>query len=422
MNINNLQLPSLKPEISLLDNETPFHFFVNGEMNVIRLEFLFSNAGRINQQKPFIAAITNAMLTEGTEKFSAYQIAEALDYYGAFVERVANMESFSIVFYFLEKYSENILPYIKQIILHPLFPQKQLDICIEKLKQQQQINEQKTSFIASKEFYHRIFNDNPYGQTGSSQDFDFITQKDISNFYDQYIAVQNSLTIIASGNITDRFCEGIKMLFGKSQRRKNISENDFLHINVNTQQKGEKYLTSMQNAQQVSIRLGKKIIKYSHNDFLPLKVLNTVLGGYFGSRLMTNIREEKGLSYGISSSVFSYKNAGVFLISADVKAEEYNLAIEEVKNELQKLIDEPIKEQELKRVRNYLTGDIIRSLDGSLDLGERYAYLISKDMPLDYFYKYMTVTRSITATELQQIAKKYLNPNTFIQIAVGKVK
>jgi predicted Zn-dependent peptidase len=417
--IKNIKLSSLESEKRILDNGTSFHFFSDSQMNVIRLEFLFADAGKTNQSKPFVATITNSLLTEGTEKFTAFQIAEALDYYGAFVERTTNMESSSIVFYFLKKHSDNLLQYIEQIIQHPVFPEEQLEISIHKLRQQQKINEQKTSFSASNEMYRRLFPSHPYGSVGSTKDFDTITRNDICSFYNQHLQGQKALTIIASGDITAQFGLSINSFFGKEKRNTNAVN----CVNEPPMQipSSEISLLHLPNSQQVSLRLGKRTITHNNSSFLSLKVLNTVLGGYFGSRLMTNIREQKGLSYGINSGLFSYWKAGVMYVSADVKAEQYDLAMKEVCNEMSRLIDETISKEELDRVKNYLTGDIIRSLDGTLDVSERSAYLLAKQLPVNYFNEYLEIINDITPSKLQSLARQFLNPDSFIKIATGKV-
>jgi predicted Zn-dependent peptidase len=419
MKTQNIDLPSLQPQTIILDNQTPLHYFNNKEMNVVRLEFLFQNAGKINQKKPFVATITNAMLTEGTESFTAFQIAEALDYYGAFVEKNANAEASSIVFYFLKKHSESLLPYIEEIILRPKFPEKELNLNKDKLKQQQQINEQKTSFLAANKFYQSIFPCHPYGLVGTTQDFDKISQNDIAAFYDDFMAEQNTLTIIASGSLDQPFINLLNRSIGSSLRKKNVERQKIETPNYSPQT--ELIKVNLSSATQVSLRIGKAIVAYDSEDYLPLKVLNCVFGGYFGSRLMSNIREEKGLSYGINSALFTYSNVGVMSILADVKANKYDLAIKEVSKEMEILRSEKIEEEELNRVKNFLKGEILRSLDGSFELGERYGNLISKGISPNYFSNYLNVVNSITSSDLQALASKYFSLESFTTVVAGKV-
>ncbi|MDR0790185.1 MAG: insulinase family protein [Bacteroidales bacterium] len=419
MKTNNIKLPSLKPEMANLDNQTPFAYFNNKEMNVVRLEFMFGNASKVHQNKPFVAMTANAMLTEGTENFTAFQIAEAFDYFGAFIERVANAESSSIVFYFLKKHAQRIIPYIEETILRPNFPENELNIANERHKQQQQINEQKTGFIASNKFYKSIFPSHPYGLVGTAQDFDLLNQNDISTFYDDFMAQQNALTIIASGNIDDSFIALVNRSIGSSPRKQKTMQQT-IEIPQYIPQT-ELLKVNMAAANQVSLRLGKQTVSYNSEEYLPLKVLNCVFGGYFGSRLMSNIREQKGLSYGINSSLFTYSNVGVISVSADVKASEYELAIKEIMKEMKALQSEKVESDELNRVKNYLKGEILRSLDGSFDLGERYGYLISRGISTDYFSNYLDVVNSITAEDLQHLASTYLTPESFTCVAVGKV-
>ncbi|MDR1847169.1 MAG: insulinase family protein [Bacteroidales bacterium] len=417
--INNFQLPLLQAERLLLDNQTPIHYFPNEEMNAVRLEFLFPNAGKINQNKVFTATMTNIMMTEGTSRFSAYEIAKTLDYYGAFIGRTANMESSSIVFYFLKKHSEALIDCIEDIICRPIFPDNEFKININKYRQQHQINEKKTDFNASNKFHQSIFPSHPYGAIGKLCDYDLLLRNDLVEFYNNFIADQNSLTIIASGNIDRSLLNLINRSFGALPRK---TESPVRKIDFPVQIKPNDDIirVNVPMATQVSLRLGRQTITCNDNMWMSLKVLNCAFGGYFGSRLMSNIREQKGLSYGINSILFSYKKAGVIYVSADVKANEYELAIKEIRNEMDILRNEKMKEEELNRIKNYLKGEIMRSLDGSFDLSERYAYLLSKGMPTDYHSKFLETVNTITTSDLQTLTAQYLAPETFIQVAAGK--
>jgi len=151
-----------------------------------------------------------------------------------------------------------------------------------------------------------------------------------------------------------------------------------------------------------------------------MQILNTILGGYFGSRLMTNIREEKGLTYGISSFIMTYKHAGFLVIATDVKAENRELAVTEVFNELEKLRTQAISTEELELVRNFLLGDMIRNFDGPFATSDNYRGLLDLGLTPDYFHEFFKVLLNITAEELHALAKKYLQKEDFITVVAGK--
>ncbi|MDR1005870.1 MAG: insulinase family protein [Bacteroidales bacterium] len=413
----NIQLPSLQAQTFVLDNQTPLYFFPNKDLNVIRLEFLFANAGKINQKKPFIATIANYMMTEGTKNFTAFGIAEALDYYGAFVEKFVNHEAASVVFYFMKKHTESLMPYIEDIICRPVFPQKELKTTIDKYKQKELINQQKTSVVAANKFYESIFEKTPYCLIGEAEDFDLIERNDVTDFFNEFMAEQNQMSIIASGDIDEAFLQSVNQTLGRAARKQS-KRLQLLEI-PDYCAKPLPLMFSMPSASQVSLRIGKQTISHNDKDFLPLKVLNCVLGGYFGSRLMSNIREDKGLTYGINSAVLTHTNVGIMFVTADVKADKYETALKEIFSEMKILQNELIPEDELSLVKNYLKGEIMRSLDGSFDLGERFGYLISKGIDTDYFSDFANVVNSITALDLQTLAQHYLSAESFTQIVVG---
>ena len=158
-----------------------------------------------------------------------------------------------------------------------------------------------------------------------------------------------------------------------------------------------------------------------HNeDYIKLQILNTVLGGYFGSRLMKNIREDKGFTYGIGSAIIPLKNSAYFFISAETGSDVTFQAVEEIYKELRKLKEQPIPIEELDLVKNYKTGEIMRSLDGPFAISDLTKLTIQFDLDADYFSKYISVIRNITSSELQDLAIKYFNENDLYELIVGK--
>lgn len=411
-------LPSLVPDISVLDNGLKVYAFENEDMDVIRMEFFFSNAGSKNQDKIYSSIVTNNQISEGTSKHSAMEIANSIDYYGAFIEKTVDKESSSICFYFLRKHQENLMPWFEEIIKDPAFSQTELDVYLQRLRQQYLVNQQKTDYLARVSFNETIFGEkHPFGIVGTLEDFDLLKREDLVNFYNSFYN-SDECSIIIAGEVDNKLVGLLNKAFGKNDWKKErvLEVKD---INNFISAKAIKKTINIDKAVQASIRLGKTTISSKDKDFMALSVVNCLLGGYFGSRLMQNIREDKGYTYGISSVLYSYRDIGIFYIGADVKQENCQDAIDEVYKEIDILQNNKVGEDELLRVKNYLMGNVLRSLDGSLELSDRFRPLLKYGFDTDYYQNYMEVIRELNSDEIMRLAQVYLVSNQMSEIRVG---
>jgi predicted Zn-dependent peptidase len=172
-------------------------------------------------------------------------------------------------------------------------------------------------------------------------------------------------------------------------------------------------------AMQSAIRMGNLMFGRSHSDFAGMKVLNAILGGYFGSRLMINLREDKGFTYGIGSSVVPLLQGGYFVISGEVGAEVTGQALSEINSELLRLCNEPVSESELSLVRSYLSGEMLRAVDGPFAQAGLYRELIEANLTMTHFEELIDTVQHINAQQLQDLAIKYLSPEKLFTLVVG---
>jgi len=178
-------------------------------------------------------------------------------------------------------------------------------------------------------------------------------------------------------------------------------------------------LSLKEEANQSAIRIGVPRFKMDHQDYLKMKVLNTILGGYFGSRLMANIREDKGYTYGIGSALIPFSEHGLFLIASEVGAQFEQDALKEIKFELNRLKEDLIPEEELALVKKYMLGNALRSFDGVFDLLERYKEIMNIDKGYAFFDEFIDVINNVSAEELKDLANKYLNIEEMLTVVVG---
>jgi zinc protease len=172
------------------------------------------------------------------------------------------------------------------------------------------------------------------------------------------------------------------------------------------------------NGVQGAIRIARPFPNRHHPDFLKVMVLNVVFGGFFGSRLMSNIREDKGYTYGIHSFLHNHIQHSAWMISTEAGTDVVDATINEVYKEMKALRDEPVKDDELKLVRNYMMGGILGELDGPFQIIGRWKNIILNGFDERYFYDSLDTIRNVSAEELRELAGKYLNPEDFYELVV----
>ncbi len=407
----------IKASKQSLTNGVPVYAIHAGSQDLIKIEFLFA-AGMFQQQRPLQAATVNTMLEEGTSKMNASQIADAVDYYGAFLETNVSQDHGSIVLYTLTKHLKSTLPIVEQVIKDAVFPQHELNTHLANKKQKFLVNKQKVANVARKRFTELLFGEkHPYGINVQDDDFNKITIPVLQEFYKKHYCSDNCKIILA-GKVSEEIYELLNRYFGgndwsgAADRKGNT-----IPASTTTE---SKQLIYKDDALQSAIRIGKLLFNKTHPDFHPLQVLNTVYGGYFGSRLMSNIREDKGYTYGIGSGIISLQNAGYFFISTEVGVDVASSAIDEIYFEMDRLREELITPDELQLVKNYLLGTFLRSVDGPFAMADRFKGILHYNLGYDYFDKYIATIKSVSASELRTLANTYFDKNSMIELVVGK--
>ena len=414
-NIDSINIPI--PENTKLDNGIETFIINAGTQEVIKIDLSF-NAGSWFQTKTALASTVNEMLIEGTKNFSSQQIAEKLDFYGAFIHKQPTKDFGNVSLYTLKKYLPETIKILEDIIKNPAFPEDELKIFLSKRKQKFQVELEKVTNIARREFNEQLFGKNhPYGIKAQVTDYDKVTRDDVINFYKKYYC-SNNCKIIISGKIDNSVTELVNKHFGG---------NDWTNENLDltksfdlmNEARSESF-TPKENVTQSAIRLGKVTINKDHPDFHKLEIVNTLLGGYFGSRLMKTIREEKGYTYGINSVLVSLKNAAYFVILSEVSANVAKDAINDILLEVKKLREEIVSTKELDLVKNYMLGDLLRSFDGAFEIASSFKNLIEQGLNLDYFKNQIETIKTITPEEVNLIANKYLHEDTLVKTIAGK--
>lgn len=411
------RLPDLRQRQIVFSNGVSLACFPDKDSEVVRLEFIFANAGSNNQKKYFTAAAAANLLTEGSGDMSAAMMADKLDYYAAYVEKSTDRESTSVAFYFLKKYSAQIMPLVELIIKQPLYAEKEFDIYKNKQRQSVELNSRKTNMIAYKKFYQLLFPaENPLSGFGKASDFDLLSRDDVREFYDEFYS-SKECEISLAGNFSDELLKTLEQNFGSNDWGKG-KVHSMQEEPVTALPQVETAFVHKDKAVQASLRVGNVCISHKDKDFMPFKVLVALFGGYFGSRLMTNIREEKGYTYSIGSYVTTYRNCAVLSTLADVKAEKAKETFKEIDKEIEKLQNERVEEKELCVLKNYLLGECLRGLDGVFDMAEKFSVLRRSGYSLSYFDDMQKAIVETKPEDIRVLAQKYLMADKMSRVLV----
>lgn len=406
----------LKPyEGFQLDNHTPVYTINAGAEEVVMLELVFY-AGNWYEDKNIVAATTNHLLKNGTKNKNAFAINEFFEFYGAFLSRSCFNETATITLHCLNKHLATLLPVVTELITDAIFPESELAIYQQNQKQRLSVNLKKCDFIANRLIDEYIYGfDHPYGKYTSAKDFDQLAQSDLNKFYDQYYTHGNCMVFVAG-----KLPKDLESMLNKELGQLPFNKVDKIIKPIEQVRASQKKyrITNDIDSVQAAIRIGRPFPTRHHPDFPKVQVLNNLFGGFFGSRLMSNIREEKGYTYGIHSYIQNHLHETAWLVSTEAGRDVAEATITEVYKEMALLREEKIDAEELDLVRNYMIGSLLGDLDGPFQIMARWKNYILNNLDADYFYQSLETVRTVSAEELQELAQKWLQPEDFYELLV----
>ncbi|MBL7934362.1 MAG: insulinase family protein [Bacteroidia bacterium] len=402
-----------------LDNGIKVFTIDSGSQELTKIEFIFK-AGMYYQSQPLLASAANNLLETGTKHYTANELSDNIDFFGSFFECAVEQDYASLALFSLNKYLDKSLHYVEDIIKNPTFPKDEFDIYISNKKQKHLVNSEKVNVLARRRFSELIFGEkHPYGVSVKDEDFDKLTLESVIEFYKAFYHSGNC-TIVASGKLSKDLIETLNKFFGKENWGHNHSKSIPVPKVVLDTTKQQKHFIEKPDAIQSAVRVGRLMFNKRNPDYFKFQVLNTILGGYFGSRLMANIREDKGYTYGIGSGLASLVNGGFFYISTEVGTDVTNDTLKEIYKEIKLLREELVDVNELETVRNYVLGQFLRSVDGPYSLADKFKAIWEFGLDYDYFDNYFEAVKTITPEEIKTLANTYLKEKDLIELVVGK--
>ncbi|MFW2478234.1 MAG: M16 family metallopeptidase [Sediminibacterium sp.] len=407
---------SLKPcDRYVLDNQTPVYAVHAGAQDVVMVEWVFY-AGNWYESKNIVAGTTNFLLKNGTASRNAFSINEYFEFYGAYLNRSCYNETATITLHCLTKHLHELLPVVAEIITESIFPEEELAICKQNQKQRLQVNLKKCDFVANRLIDEYVFGfHHPYGKYTSTVDYDALQREELIAYYNQFYK-HGTCKIFAAGKLPDKLDETLNKVFGSLP----LNSKELPAVTHALQPADEKKYRIINDAEGVqgAIRIAQPFFNRHHPDFPKVQVLNNIFGGFFGSRLMSNIREDKGYTYGIHSYFQNHIHHSAWMISTEAGRDVCEATITEVYNEMEKLRNEPIDQEELNLVRNYMIGSLLGDLDGPFQIISRWKTYILNGLDEKYFYNSIDTIRNVSSEELQNLAQQHLNPEQFYELVV----
>jgi zinc protease len=406
----------LKPyEYFTLDNGIAVYALRAPEQEVAYAEWVFF-AGNAYEQENMTASSVNYLIKNGTKNKTAFEINEYFEFYGSYINRNCYNETSSVKLHCLSKYLPELLPMVTELLTESVFPEEELAIYKQNQKQNLEVNLKKCDFIANRLIDEYLFGfAHPYGRYASMVDYDNLERSRLIHFYDDYYINGKCILFVAGnlpGNIETLLNENFGSLLCNNQEAEKIQ------YKINPEKKKEHFIINDENGVQGAVRVARNFPNRHHPDFIKAQVLNNILGGYFGSRLMSNIREDKGYTYGIHSYLQNHIHESAWMISTEAGRDVCEATINEVFKEMQHLREVAVEEEELHLVRNHMIGGLLGDLDGPFQTILRWKNYILNNLKEDYFDNSISTIKNITAAELQELANKYLQPDAFYKLTV----
>lgn len=399
----------------VLDNGVEVYAIDAGAEEVLQLDWVFY-AGNWYEDDNLIAASTNHLLKNGTIKRTAFSINEHFEYFGSYLNRHCYNETATLTLHCLARHLEELLPVVQEIITESDFSEDELQLYKQTNKQRLEVNFKKCEFVANRLIDEYLFGTNhPYGKYSSFEAFDNITREKLQEFYDQYY-VHGKCIIFIAGKLPPNLLSLMNRYFGSLPLNQNILP-EKTHIIEPFKEKKYRIINDPDGVQG-AIRIASHFHNRKHPDFAKVQVLNNLFGGYFGSRLMDNIREDKGYTYGIHSYLQNHIQQSAWMVSTEAGRDVCEAAVEEVYNEMLDLREEIVDDEELMLVRNHMMGTILGELDGPFHIMAKWKNIILNDLGENYFYNSIETIKKVSAEELQELAKKYLAPENFYELVV----
>lgn len=410
------------PEYAIvtLDNGLELFMLHFPESEILKIEVAFQ-AGRPEEKNRLAAYMTPRLMQEGAGDYSGAIIAEKFDFYGTSMSTWSWLDATGFILTGLSKYAAETIPLFADVLLRPRFSPAELETLKQVYIGELKVELEKVEVISYRLLTEKLYGpEHPLGYNTTTADYQQVSVEDLTTFYREHLNMGKSYMLV-TGNITQEVIELLNISFGKSDAGpERLPRQQFPLQPVKLPGKSPKVLRVKQpGALQTAVKMGRMLFNRFHPHYYEVQVLNTVLGGYFGSRLMTNIREEKGFTYNIYSGIDTYYDSGYLYIATEVNNDKVASTVRAIRHEMKKLRQQPVGEDELSMVKNYMIGALLNGFDGPLNLSGVLRAMIFEGLGKEGFEKQMSVLQNITPARVHELAQIYLQPQDFLTVIAG---
>jgi zinc protease len=411
--------PLMQPAHISFDHGTKGFLFQSDGQEILRVEWIFDNQYERTEQNWFHLA-TAQLLLEGTLQYSSAQIAHMIDYYGAYLIPEYSYDTISLTLYCLRKHFVALLPIVMDVLQNAQFPKDEIVTFIRNNSQKLQVSLQKNDFVSRRMLIKEIFGSTRYGNAPTLEDYQTIDQTVLKHLFEQQFA-RNRCTVMLAGDWNETFIDALRKAMNEQWTRVVPILKPSIPYFPQTPST-ELQINHKSDAIQSAIRLGTRCITRIDPDFPGFQLVSTLFGGYFGSRLMSNIREDKGYTYGIHASTIPMRYSGLWTISTEVGIDVTQATLIEIEKELARLHDTYVSEDEIHLVRTYMTGSFNGSLENVFSHADRYKNNYLAGLDVSYYERFDRYIFSMGPQQVMDIAQRFFHYDTLAKVVVGQVK
>lgn len=405
------------PRSCFMNNGVPMFVFDNPQLDLIHF-IVQIKTGILYETVKHVAQFAFSLLKESSAKYSSTETADLLDFYGVSYRTSITLDRVTILFSIPKNYLNNILPTITDFIINPVYREENLEKYKRLKIKDLEYNMQKTEVQSTRQMLHTMFGDEvTAGRFSTKENLQAVTTQQMADFHRKMVCAER-ITLFVTGNMDAENEDFIKAQFTQLPHGAAAEAlPKFKLPAINT----PKVTLDMPTSVQTSITLCRAMAGYNDEERYDFSILGTILGGYFGSRLMQSLRERHGFTYGISAGSVYFGEQSLFIIDSNVNANDYQAALDACATELELLQREPVPADELENVKNYIIGDLIRDVENSVSYMKKYAYWCYYGLDELEMKRCMESVFNITPDRLMCLAKKHLSYNNYTKIIVGKI-
>lgn len=400
--------------IEPVEHDKSVYLFPRTDLNVFRLDLIFPKAGTGNSQVFKSNVMTGEMLFSGTSKYSAQEIHHLFDSKGAYLNIESTYSKSVLTIYGLSRYMDYCNKILLELLNDPVFPENELSILKSQKIQQLETRRKKTGYQVKSRLNERYFGANhPLGRVTSEHDYTSVSRETMQQTYQENFS---SGMLILAGNVDN---QSIDLWKDTDLLNNNDKFFAYKEVNQNPFDLSLEEGVVMNESNQASVATRTAIVDRLHPDYFPLIVFNLILGGYFGSRIMKNIREEKGLTYGMGSSIQRIGNQTFLQIAGDVKGDSVALVFEELNKEILKLKNEEVGFDEWNTALNYYIGNMQNSFDNFMGYPVKLINLLETGCNMNWYHEAIEKITKVKPSDVKRVANTYFDNESLIKAWAG---